>query len=77
MSKENRENQGADQEVFMEKLLTENELLEFFGVSKATLSRLRNEAQLPFCKITQQRRLYFVDSIETWLKSKEKVLNKG
>ena len=77
MSKENRENQGEDQIVFLEKLLTESEILELFGISKATLSRLRNEAQLPFCKITQQRRLYFVDSIEEWLKNREKVLNKG
>ena len=77
MSKENRENRGEDQGVLLEKLLIESELLELFGVSKATLNRLRNEAQLPFCKITQQRRLYFIDSIEAWLKSKEKVLNKG
>jgi len=77
MDKENRENQSEDQSVFLEKLLTESELLEIFGVSKATLHKLRNKAQLPFCKITQQRRLYFVDSIEAWLKDREKVLNKG
>jgi len=77
MDKENRENQSQDQGVFLEKLLTESELLELFGVSKATLGRLRYEAQLPFCKITQQRRLYFDDSIEAWLKNREKVLNRG
>ncbi len=77
MDKESRGNQSEDQGVFLEKLLTESELLELFGVSKATMGRLRNEAQLPFCKVTQQRRLYFVDSIEAWLKSREKILNKG
>jgi predicted DNA-binding transcriptional regulator AlpA len=72
---ENNEDQNEDQNVFLEKLLTENEILQLFGISKATLSRLRNEMQLPFCQITQQRRIYFVDSIEAWLKGKERTLN--
>ena len=59
----------------VENLITESDLCELFGCKKNQLARLRNEAQLPFLKITRTNRLYLESDIMEWLLANRKTLN--
>ena len=59
-----------NQEVFLENVLTEEELLEFLGLERRTLDGLRYSGQLPFCRITKKVRLYLVSDVVEFIKSK-------
>ena len=59
----------------VENLITESDLCELFGCKKNQLARLRNEAQLPFLKITRTSRLYLESDVIDWLLANRKVLN--
>ena len=69
MSNENQ-NQNLDA------ILTEKELLDLLGIEKPTLDRLRYNAGLPFCKVTNRSRIYFVGKVLNWLETRSIVLNK-
>jgi len=56
-------------------LMTESDLCELFGCKKSQLARLRNEARLPFLKITRTSRLYLESDVVKWLVANRKVLN--
>ena len=59
----------------VENLITESNLCELFGCKKSQLARLRNEARLPFLKITRTNRLYLESDVMKWLLAKKMVLN--
>jgi predicted DNA-binding transcriptional regulator AlpA len=59
----------------LESILTEKEVLELFGIKKSALDSLRRNAQLPFCRVTNYNRVYFVTDILEWLKTRRTVLN--
>ena len=59
----------------IENLVTESVLCELFGCKKNQLARLRNEARLPFLKITRTNRLYLESDVMEWLLVRKKVLN--
>ena len=59
----------------VENLITESDLCELFGCKKNQLARLRNEARLPFLKITRTNRLYLESDVMEWLLANRKVLN--
>ena len=58
-------------------VLTEQELLDFTGITKVKLSELRNAQKLPFIKISGTCRLYFIEDIITWFRTHKVTLNKG
>ena len=59
----------------VENLITESDLCELFGCKKNQLARLRNEARLPFLKITRTNRLYLESDVMKWLLERRMVLN--
>jgi len=59
----------------LDDILTEKELLDLLGIKKSALDSLRRNSQLPFCKVTNNNRVYFVADILEWLKPRRKVLN--
>ncbi len=59
----------------VENLITDPDLCELFGCKTKQLARLRNEARLPFLKISRTRRLYLESDVIEWLLSRRKVLN--
>ena len=59
----------------IENLVTEPVLCELFGCKKNQLARLRNEARLPFLKVTRTTRLYLESDVMDWLLKRRKVLN--
>ena len=59
----------------VENLITESDLCELFGCKKNQLARLRNEARLPFLKITRTNRLYLESDVIKWLLERRMVLN--
>ena len=61
----------------LDSILTENEVLDLFGMKKTALDSLRRNHQLPFCAVTTFNRIYFVSDILDWLKSRRKVLNEA
>ncbi|MCP4262787.1 MAG: helix-turn-helix domain-containing protein [Planctomycetes bacterium] len=61
----------------VQNLITEDELLELFGISKNVLGNLRRTEQLPFLKVTRYKRLYLESSVVEWLMLRETVLNVG
>ena len=66
---------NENQSQSLELILTEKEVLDLFGIKKSALDSLRRKAQLPFCKVTNNNRVYFVADIISWLKKRRKVLN--
>ena len=59
----------------VENLITESDLCELFGCKRNQLARLRNEAQLPFLKITRTSRLYLESDVMGWLLDRRSILN--
>lgn len=53
---------------------TEDEIRDFFGLTKGQLTALRYKG-LPFVKLSRVSRLYFEKSVVEWLKSMEIRLN--
>ena len=58
----------------VENLITESDLCELFGCNKNQLARLRNDAGLPFLKITKTSRLYLESDVMEWLLTQRRVL---
>ena len=62
------------QETNLNDVLTEKELMEMFGLKKTIIDKLRREDGFPFCKLSKYDRLYLVDDILDFIKSKRVVL---
>ena len=60
----------------LQHFVTEQEVLQLTGLTKAQLAECRNNKRLPFIKINQRRRLYHEASLATWLLALETTLNK-
>jgi hypothetical protein len=54
---------------------TEQELLDLFGIKKTALDDLRYRHQLPFCKVTKNSRVYFVEDVLKFLQKRRTILN--
>jgi hypothetical protein len=54
-------------------ILTEQEVLNLFGVKKPTLDNLRYEHGLPFCRVTRTARLYLMEDIFMFLEQQRVV----
>lgn len=52
--------------------LTEGEVMDLFGVSKAALYNLRAKRGLPYILISQRTKLYHEASLRTWLLTRER-----
>jgi hypothetical protein len=59
-----------DQKFKYEELVTEEELLKLFGVSKEGLRRLRADSTLPYVKISKTQRIYLTPDLMAWFASK-------
>jgi hypothetical protein len=53
----------------LEDVIPEDELIEWSGINKSTLSSLRSKGKLPYTYLTKTCRLYFVTDILDFLKS--------
>ena len=51
-------------------ILTEQEVLNLFGIKKATLDNLRYGHGLPFCRVTRNARLYLLEDIFKFLEQR-------
>ena len=47
----------------LNEVMTEQEVIDLTGLSKSSLTRLRNEKGLPFCSMTNTCRIYLVTDI--------------
>ena len=54
-------------------ILTEQEVLNLFGVKRPTLDNLRYERGLPFCRVTRTARLYLLEDIFKFLEQRRVV----
>jgi hypothetical protein len=61
----------------LNEIITEPELLDLLGIKKSKLADLRSNQHLPFCKISQNARVYLVPDVLEFLTSRRMVLNKG
>jgi hypothetical protein len=61
----------------VENLISEDALLEWLGINKATLNGLRSRRQFPFVRLTQQCRLYYLPDVINWLLENRAVLNRA
>jgi hypothetical protein len=66
-----------EQRVTLADFIAEEKLLQVFGMKKATLTRLRQEKQLPFIPLGLSLRVYSIPSLATWLLENERVLNRA
>ena len=57
-------------------ILTEEEVINFLGVTKDQLSVLRNTKRLPFVKVNTRIRLYFEHDLIEFFKENRIILNK-
>jgi len=51
----------------LEDFLLEKEAMEFLGVNKQQMYQLRYKEELPFVRVNQRARLYFVPDLLNWL----------
>lgn len=51
-----------------QQIITEERLLKLFGISKRTLSYLRNKRGFPFIELTRYERIYYEDDVVEWLR---------
>ena len=58
-------------------IVTEKELLRTLGIGRSTLDEMRLKHQLPFCKVTDRCRLYFVGDVLEFLKGRTVILNRS
>ena len=70
-------NEGPKERFVLEGYLTEAEVLDMFGVSKATLASLRYKQRLPFIETAKTSRLYPEKELKMWLTGRIKVLNRA
>jgi hypothetical protein len=61
----------------LDDILTEKELLDLLGIKKSALDSLRLDAELPFCQVSRYQRVYFVEDLLNWLKTRRKVIVQG
>ena len=55
----------------LDDILLEKELCELLGLKKETLDGLRSKHGLPFCRVTHTQRVYFVDDVLDWLRTRK------
>jgi hypothetical protein len=72
----NERNEDQKERFVLDGYLTEDEVLDMFGVSKATLANLRYKQKLPFIETAKTSRLYPEVELKQWLSGRIKVLNK-
>jgi hypothetical protein len=60
-----------------EDFITEDSLLDWLKVKKATLTGLRLNRRFPFIRVTNEVRLYHVPDVLNWLLENRKVSNQG
>ena len=68
---------NENQSPSLESILTEKELLDLLGIKKSALDSLRLEAELPFCQVSRYQRVYFVEDLLNWLKTRRMVIIQG
>ncbi len=61
----------------MNDILTEQELIDLLGIKKGFLDKLRHKHRLPFCKISNTKRVYLVHDVLNFIQSKRLILNMG
>ena len=72
-----RETNSASQDLkSVDDILTEQELLDLLGIKKSALDALRQNPQLPFCKISNTNRIYLVRDVLEFIANRRTVLNK-
>ncbi len=49
-----------------EKLISESDLLKVLGLKKSELDRIRREKGLPYVRISQRARAYFLSDVVEW-----------
>ena len=64
------------EQVTIKNVITEDELIDLFGISKANLDDLRYNYKLPFYKINKLSRVYLEQDVIDWLVPRKQVLNK-
>ena len=57
-------------------ILTEGELLDLLGIKKSALDALRQNQQLPFCRISNTNQIYLVRDVLDFIANRRTVLNK-
>jgi hypothetical protein len=60
-----------------EDFITEDSLLDWLKLKKATLSGLRSRRQFPFVRLTNEVRLYYLPDVLKWLLNNRSALNKA
>lgn len=60
-----------DRDLRLENFLTEESVLEFLGIRKEALDRLRQNEGLPFIKINHHVRLYLEQDLIGWFLSRK------
>jgi len=59
----------------LDEVLTEKEVMEFLGLKRSLIDRLRQKGGLPVCKISNTTRFYLATDILDYIKSKRMVIN--
>jgi hypothetical protein len=65
-----------DSKLSLQDFISEEKLLQVFGLKKATLTRLRLEKGLPFISLGLSR-VYSIPDLSKWLLENQRVLNRG
>jgi len=60
-----------------QEIIKEEDLLNLLGISKKTLSYLRNKRGLPFIELTRYERTYYEDDVVEWLKKNSRKRGSG
>lgn len=63
------------EKIILKNLITEEELMELFGISKNVLYGLRTKYRLPYYHISKGSRIYSETDIMSWLNERKRVLN--
>jgi len=59
----------------LDEVLTEKEVMEFLGLKRSLIDRLRQTGGLPFCKVNKTTRYYLASDILDYITSKRIVVN--
>lgn len=54
----------------LENIITEDELIELFGLRKQAIASLRYNEGLPYIKVNTRSRLYYVPDLMEWMLSR-------
>ena len=68
---------NENQSPSLESILSEKKLLDLLGIKKSALDSLRLEAKLPFWQVSRYQRVYFVEDLLNWLKTRRMVIIQG